>query len=229
MATRKTVSKENVDEKEVKVTKTTKPKRSLDEIMAEKEEQLQTKELTELEKRRLERKKQMELVKNIEDTLPILMYCNAGNTTVIYDCPKTMQHYEMRYGDVEYMTYLELKTMKSLHPTMLENYLLIPIDINSEEFTLEDVLKLLKINGLYGEEMLIDGNIDYILNELKPNTFESLLKDTNRPYVQLVIDRAIELAKKGEFNDYSKMTVLENISKIPDLFKDAIENYKLFN
>lgn len=220
--------KKNLDSENIVETKVTKSKRSLDEIMAEKEEQLQKKELTELEKRRLERKKQMELVKNIEDTLPILMYCNAGNTTVIYDCQKTMQHYEMRYGDVEYMTYLELKTMKSLHPTMLENYLLIPIDVNSDEFTLEDILKLLKIDGLYGEEMLIDGNIDYILNELKPNTFESLLKDTNRPYVQLVIDRAIELAKKGEFNDYSKMTILENISKIPDLFKDAIENYKLF-
>ena len=220
--------KKNLESENTVETKVTKSKRSLDEIMAEKEEQLQKKELTELEKRRLERKKQMELVKNIEDTLPILMYCNAGNTTVVYDCPKTMQHYEMRYGDVEYMTYLELKTMKSLHPTMLENYLLIPIDVNSDEFTLEDILKLLKIDGLYGEEMLIDGNIDYILNELKSNTFESLLKDTNRAYVQLVIDRAIELAKKGEFNDYSKMTILENISNIPELFKDAIENYKLF-
>jgi hypothetical protein len=124
---------------------------------------------------------------------------------------------------------MELKTMKSLHPSILEDYLLIPIDVNSDTYTIEDILKILKIDKLYGEEMLIDGNIDYILNDLKLSTFKALLKETDRKYVQLVIDRAIELAKKGEFTDYSKMTHLEEIANTPDMFKDAIENYKIFN
>lgn len=227
-------------EKEVKVTKpkttkpktTTKKKRDIEEIMAEKEEKFEENKLSALEQRRLERKKQMEMVKNIDDNLPILVYCNAGNSTIVYDCPKTMTHYEMRYGDFEYMTFMELKIMKSQHVGMLENYILIPMDVNSEDYTIEDVLKILKIGHLYGEEMLIDGNIDYIINDSKLNMFKSLLEDAlenkKAPYVQLIIDRAIELAKKGEFTDYSKMNYLEEIAKSPDMFRDAIENYQTF-
>jgi len=169
------------------------------------------------------------MLRNIKDDLPILMYCNAGNTTVTYDCPKTMQHYEMVYGDVEYMTYKELKAMKSLHIGMLEDYILIPIDVNSDEYTLEDILKILKIEKLYSEEMLIDGNIDFMLKEVKYDTFEALIKESNKAYKSLILDRAIELAKKNEFTDYAKMTYLETLTNNQDMFKEAIENYKLFN
>jgi hypothetical protein len=229
MAGRKKIEIENVEEA---TAKTTKPKatqkRDLAEIMAEKEAKMKTEQLSEIEQRRLERKRQMEMLRKIDDDLPILMYCNAGNTTVVYDCPKTMQHYEMVYGDVEYMTYKEIKTMKSLHPTMLENFILVPIDVNSDDYTLEDILKILRIDHLYGEEMLIDGNIDYMINNLKYDTFVSLIKETSKPYVRLVIDRAIELAKINRFTDYAKMTYLETITKNPDMFKEAIENYNTF-
>lgn len=212
-----------VENKEVK------EKRSLDEIMAEKEELLNN-SMSELEKRRSERKKQSELFKSIKNDLPILIYCNAGNTTVVYDCPKTGMSYKFKYGDMEYLTFEELKSMKSEASGLLENYILIPIDVNSEDYTLEDVLRILRIEHLYTEEMLIDGNIDYILNNTKLNVFKSIVNDCSKNYLRMILDRALELAKTEQLVDLSKMSYLEDVvgNTDHDLFKNVIDNYKQF-
>jgi hypothetical protein len=212
-----------VENKEVK------EKRSLDEIMAEKEELLNN-SMSELEKRRSERKKQSELFKSIKNDLPILVYCNAGNTTVVYDCPKTGMSYKFKYGDMEYLTFEELKSMKSEASGLLENYILIPIDVNSEDYTLEDVLRILRIEHLYTEEMLIDGNIDYILNNTKLNVFKSIVNECSKNYLRMILDRALELAKTEQLVDLSKMSYLEDVvgNTDHDLFKNVIDNYKQF-
>lgn len=207
----------------------TKTKRSLDEIMAEKEELLNN-SMSELEKRRAERKQQSELFKSIKNDLPILVYCNAGNTTVIFDCPKTGMNYKFKYGDMEYLTFEELKSMKSEAVGLLENYILIPIDVNSEEYTLNDVLRILRIEDLYTEEMLIDGNIDYILNNTKLNVFKSIVNECSKRYLRMILDRALELAKTEQLNDLSKMSYLEDVvgNTDHDLFKNVIDSYKQF-
>jgi hypothetical protein len=214
-----------------KKTETTevKNKRSLDEIMAEKEEVL-NKSMSEVEKRRAERKQQSELFKSIKNDLPILVYCNAGNTTVIYDCNKTGMSYTFKYGDMEYLTFEELKSMKSEASGLLENYILIPIDVNSDDYTIEDILRVLRIDDLYTEEMLIDGNIDYILNNSKINVFKSIIDNSSKQYLRMILDRALELAKTEKLYDLSKMSYLEDVvgNKDHDLFKNTIDNYKQF-
>jgi hypothetical protein len=209
--------------------KDVKEKRSLEDIMAEKEEVLNN-SMSEVEKRRAERRQQSELFKNIKNDLPILVYCNAGNTTVVYDCPKTGMSYKFKYGDMEYLTFEELKSMKSEASGLLENYILIPIDVNSEEYTIDDVLRILRIDDLYTEEMLIDGNIDYILNNTKLNVFKSIVNDCSKNYLRMILDRALELAKTEQLNDLSKMSYLEDVvgNTDHDLFKNVIDNYKQF-
>jgi hypothetical protein len=207
----------------------TKSKRSLDEIMAEKEEALNN-SMSELEKRRAERKKQSEMFKSIRNDLPILVYCNAGNTTVVFDCPKTGMSYKFKYGDMEYLTFEELKSMKSEAFGLLENYILIPIDVNSDDYTIEDVLKILRIDDLYSEEMLIEGNIDYILNNTKLSVFKAVVDDCSKRYLRMILDRALELAKTENLNDLSKMSYLEDVigNKDHDLFKNVIDSYKQY-
>jgi hypothetical protein len=159
-----------------------------------------------------------------------LVYCNAGNTTVIYDCNKTGMSYTFKYGDMEYLTFEELKSMKSEASGLLENYILIPIDVNSDDYTIEDILRVLRIDDLYTEEMLIDGNIDYILNNSKINVFKSIIDNSSKQYLRMILDRALELAKTEKLNDLSKMSYLEDVvgNKDHDLFKNTIDNYKQF-
>lgn len=231
----------NVKNEKTKTTKTTKSEKSLEEVMKEKEEKLieeatPIKELSELEQRKLERKKQRDLIKSIKDDLGILMYCNAGNTEVIYECPNSHMLYKMKYGDSEWMTYKEIKTMKSQHEGMLTNYILVPIDVDTDDYELEDVLKILGLDKLYTDSSyLFEDNIEYILNNLKFDTFKLLINDSNsselkKAYLKRIIDRAVELTVKGQFNDYQKMSYIEDVmgDKDHEMFKDAIESYKKF-
>lgn len=214
----------NVQEEDVK----NEDKKTLEQVMEEKKEKLQEKPMSELEKRKLERQRQRELLRNISDDLQILVFCNAGHTELVYECPNTKQFYQMTYGDTEWMSYKELKTMKSLHRGMLDNYLLVPIDVDSNDYEVEDILKILGIENLYSEEMLFEDNIDYTLNNLDYDTFTKLLKETNKQYVGRIIDRAIELAIKGQFNDSNKRAYIEKITGKEDMFKDAIDSYLQF-
>lgn len=232
------IEETNVNESETVVEKETN-KKTLEEVMAEKEAKLIKEaepQLSELEQRKLARQKQRNVLKSIKDDLGILMYCNAGNTEVIYECPNSHMLYKMTYGDTEWMTYKEIKTMKSQHEGMLKNYIIVPVDVDSDEFELEDILKVLGLDKLYEDaSYLFEDNIDYILNNLKFETFkllvnESLATESKEAYLKRIVDRAIELVVKGQFNDYQKMSYMEDVmgDKEHEMFKSAIESYKEF-
>lgn len=239
MAGKKTTEKtdEIINEK----VETKNEKKTLEEVMVEKEKQLQKEAsvqnpLSELEQRKAERKRQRDILKSINDDLGILMYCNAGNTEVIYQCPNSRQIYKMKYGDSEWMTYKEVKTMKAQHEGMLTNYILVPIDLDSDDFELEDILKIMGLDNLYEDSSyLFEDNIDYILNNLKYDTFTLLIDDSSRTekkksYLRRIVDRAVELSVKGQFNDFQKMSYIEDVmgDKDHEMFKNAIESYKTF-
>jgi hypothetical protein len=78
--------------------------------------------------------------------------------------------------------------------------------------------------------MLIDGNIDYILNNTKLTVFKSIVNECSKNYLRMILDRASELAKTEQLNDLSKMSYLEDVvgNTDHDLFKNVIDNYKQF-
>jgi hypothetical protein len=78
--------------------------------------------------------------------------------------------------------------------------------------------------------MLIDGNIDYILNNTKLNVFKSIVNECSKNYLRMILDRALELAKTEQLVDLSKMSYLEDVvgNTDHDLFKNVIDNYKQF-
>ena len=205
-------------------TKTTKPK-SLNDVIAKKNEKLKTDEKTSLaEQRRKEREENRKKRELITDDLEILMMCNAGNTELIYSSKSTGQEYRMTFGDTEWFTFKELKEMRNTNRGMLEGYFLIPIDVDSKELELKDILKALNIENLYEEDMLYEDNINFILNSLKLDDFERFLKAMNPKYVLRVVDVAIQQAVAGGFNDANKRSFLENLIKKPNMFKEAIDN-----
>ena len=215
--------------KRTTVKKTVSEKKNLEEVMLEKIEKLEeeNKKLSALEERKLERQRQRELRKSISDDTQIMFFCADGNAEVTYECPNTHEKWVMRYGDTDWMTFSQLKTMKQMHKGMLENYLFIPIDVDDDRFTIDDVFKILGIENLYNDEMLFEDNIDYILNNLDYKTFTLVLNDFNTKYVKKIIDRSIELAVKNEFNDANKRAYIESLVGQEEMYMDAIKNSKL--
>lgn len=222
MATRKSVKKEEVNKLEELTAKK-------EAEIIEKQKKEQESEMSELEKRKAERKKQREALKKINDDTTILMYCNVGGAEFIYRDEVNGIPRNMIYGDSDWFTFKELKNMKARHMRILEDYALIPIDVDSEDFELNDVLKLLGIEHLYKDESkLFEDNIDYILNNLKFDTFRLILKEENKKYAQRIIDRAKDLFLKGEFNDYQKIQYIEDLcgDKEHVMFNELMESDK---
>ena len=185
--------------------------------------------MSELEKRKAERKKQREALKKINDNTSILMYCNIGGAEFVYRDENDGMSWNMVYGDSDWFTFKEIKNMKSKHKRILEDYALIPIDVDSNDFELNDVIKLLGLEKLYEDEAkLFEDNIDYILNNLKFETFSLILKEENKKYVQRIVDRAKDLFLNGEFNDYQKIQYIEELcgDKEHMMFNSLLESDK---
>lgn len=213
--------------KKVTTVKTVKnTKKTSEKIMEEKLNKLEEKanEQQSIEDERLaKRKEQREKRKLFNDDLEILLFCNAGNTEVIFKTESKghTNTYVMTFGDTQWVTFNELRQIKNT--SMLKNYILKPIDINIDELTLEDVLQELGIQDLYeDEEMLYEDNLNYILNGLDYNKFKLYVDSVNPRYLNRIVDLAIEQAKKGGFSDANKRMYLEKILNKRDMFSEAI-------
>ena len=213
--------------KKVTTVKTVKnTKKTSEKIMEEKLNKLEEKanEQQSIEDERLaKRKEQREKRKLFNDDLEILLFCNAGNTEVIFKT-ESQGHtntYVMTFGDTQWVTFNELRQIKNT--SMLKNYILKPIDINIDELILEDVLQELGIQDLYeDEEMLYEDNLNYILNGLDYNKFKLYVDSVNPRYLNRIVDLAIEQAKKGGFSDANKRMYLEKILNKRDMLSEPI-------
>lgn len=116
------------------------------------------------------------------------------------------------FGDEDFLTYGEIKTMVSgKNKSLLQNFSLLITEVDSDEYTLEEVLKQLKLLKYYEkiksltDDDELDVNQDIFKDFIKDSTLSELtekLKDTNLKYP--LIDTAVELYKHKDFNDYDK-------------------------
>ncbi|MCD3318383.1 hypothetical protein IRP63_14775 (plasmid) [Clostridium botulinum] len=127
------------------------------------------------------------------------------------------------YGDLDYITYEELNAMKNKYRIILQDYWILPIDVISDDVTLEDVLQFAGLKDIYKAEMLQSDFIDELLINKDINEFMDIMQKVTNKYILSIVDRAVALFKENKFNDYSKMSVLENKVQKPDLFKEISE------
>ena len=168
------------------------------------------------------RKKAREKKKLFTDDLEISMFCNVGNSECVYQDKKNNVYKTMRFGDTEYFTFKELKEMRTRQGGFLTKYILIPYDVYSDDLTIEDVVEELGIAKLYEDDMLYAESIDELLLEVDYNTFTRTIDNliackSNKTekgkvnYFNRILDRAIELAGEGEFNDIRRQVYLREI------------------
>ena len=77
------------------------------------------------------------------------------------------------FGDEDFLTYGELKTMVSgRYKSLLQNFSLLITDVDSDEYTLEDVIKQLKLSKYYEKIKSLTDEDD---SEVDQDVFEDFI------------------------------------------------------
>ena len=177
-----------------------------------------------LEKRRQENKRRREVREKIKKDTEIIIMNNCSNGSFFYRCPVTKMPVEFdEFGQETDITFEMLDIMQRQKRGILEKYWIIPIDVNSDEVTIEEVLEVLGIQRLYTEDMFYSDNLDYILLDTKLDKFESMIEGINVKYAEMLAERAVSLANQNRFSNISKMKVLANKVGNKELFANIIE------
>ena len=182
------------------------------------------KELSPLEKRRLQRqeelKRKAELKQKITRDLEITVMCLLSNSEFMYDCPATRAKYNFtEYGQTDYMTYDIINNMKNKKKGILENYYIIPIAVDeSSGVTLEEVIESLGLSNLYIEEMFDEGFLDEMLIDFTTKELKDTFKEVNKKYAIRIADRALKLYEEDQLTDSTKFRVIRNAVDMPTLF-----------
>ena len=166
------------------------------------------------EKRTSSRRKRINIPKDVE-----CVVMSLGNGELIYRDKRTTRLFEFpEIGDTEIMTIEELTTMKNLSRKFFKNSYIAIVDILDDEYTLEDVYSFLQITT--ETEILCPEDMDDIVLEMDLESFRRILQNRKEGGLrQRIVERAIKLYEDGEFNDYAKMKVIKEITKLSYLFE----------
>ena len=95
------------------------------------------------------------------------------------------------------------------------------IDVDSDEYDLEDIITYLNLDEIYQENEIENYDTDYIGQTLKMDTrkFTRLVEDANTDLVKTIAGRAVELFKKGKFDSRLKEDALCKRLDREDLFE----------
>lgn len=166
------------------------------------------------ETRRTSSRRRVQLPKDMECVVTSL--CNGE---LVYRDRRTSRLFEFpELGDSEIMTIEELSTMKNLARKFFKNSYVTVVDVLDNEYTLEDVYEYLQIKT--NTEILCAEDMDDIILDMDVNDFRTILQNRKEGGLrQRIVERAMKLYEDGEFNDYSKMKIIKDITKLDYLFE----------
>lgn len=123
-----------------------------------------------------------------------------------------------KHGDEEFVNFEDLRQLKRY----LEDFSLVIVDVNSDEYSVIDIARSLRVNrsyeeyfksilGLSDEEMEEEYDID--LEELDDFILDSSLEEYKEQLSsrikKAIIERSVVLYRNDELNDYSKLQALK--------------------
>lgn len=166
------------------------------------------------ETRRTSSRRRVQIPKDVECV--VMSLCNGE---LVYRDRRTSRLFEFpELGDSEIMTIEELSTMKNLARKFFKNSYITVVDVLDDEYTLEDVYEYLQIKT--NTEILCAEDMDDIILDMDVNDFRTILQNRKEGGLrQRIVERAIKLYEDGEFNDYSKMKIIKDVTKLDYLFE----------
>lgn len=151
----------------------------------------------------------------------------------IYENPRMTTAFDMeQYGDEDYITVGELRTMINSNRKIFESFQLLITEVLDSEYTLEDVLVYLGLDRKYNEYFSMSpdwkrgqvnvGDFQMFIEKSNPRKFKQLLDSMDSKLRNKVIEISVALFKTGKFGDYQKMRIIKSYVG-DDLFDDAEE------
>ena len=164
--------------------------------------------------RRTSSRRRVQIPKDIE--VVVMSLCNSE---LVYRDKRTSRLFEFpELGDSEIMTIEELSTMKNLARKFFKNSYLTVVDVLDDEYSLDDIYEFLQIKT--ETEILCADDMDDIILDLDLESFRIILQNRKEGGLrQRIVERAMKLYTEGEFNDYSKMKVIKDVTKLDYLFE----------
>ena len=124
-------------------------------------------------------------------------------------------------GDREFISLADLLEVANRHKGFFEKHLIAIIDIDSDEYELEDIITYLNLDEIYQENEIENYDTDYIGQILKMDTkrFKRLIEDADVKLVKTIAGRAVELFRNGKFDSRIKEEALCARLNREDLFE----------
>ena len=124
-------------------------------------------------------------------------------------------------GDREFISLADLLEVANRHKSFFEKHLIAIIDIDSDEYELEDIITYLNLDEIYQENEIENYDTDYVGQILKMDAkkFKRLIEDADVKLVKTIAGRAVELFRNGKFDSRIKEEVLCAKLNREDLFE----------
>ena len=209
-------------EKEVKVVKRTRKPKTVEVVEAivddvkveetvEVEEVVPRKTYRELKKEF--KSKQHEIEVEVLNLNSCATSCRGRDGRLIFKFNKS--------GDREFISLADLLEVANRHKGFFEKHLIAIIDIDSDEYELEDIITYLNLDEIYQENEIENYDTDYIGQILKMDAkkFKRLVEDADIKLVKTIAGRAVELFRNGKFDSRIKEEVLCARLNREDLFE----------
>ncbi|AUO78398.1 hypothetical protein [Clostridioides difficile] len=147
---------------------------------------------------------------------------NLDTGTVLYRDRDERLIFEMnKAGEKTFILLSDLYEISNKHRGYFENYLITIIDVDSDDYTVEDILEYLNLKDMY--EYLDEYDLDYInhiLLKLDNDKFVNLVEKANYGLIECLGSRVIELYKKGKFDSHYKEHLIATRLGLQSLFED---------
>ena len=211
-------------EKEVKVvkkTRTRKPKKVevveaiVDDVKVEETVEVEevTPRKTYRELKKEFKSKQHEIEVEVLNLNSCATSCRGRDGRLIFKFNKS--------GDREFISLADLLEVANRHKGFFEKHLIAIIDIDNDEYELEDIITYLNLDEIYQENEIENYDTDYIGQILKMDTkkFKRLIEDADVKLAKTIAGRAVELFRNGKFDSRIKEEVLCTRLNREDLFE----------
>lgn len=137
-----------------------------------------------------------------EDMIPCIC---VRNNKVVYHSSKTDSRYEWNgYGDVCYVSFLDLVSLMS----MKSEYLFDPCILIDDDEVLSDP-RFMNLTKVYDNFLMIENPEDFF--NLDTDTFKRKLKAAPKSFKDLISTTASKMVKDGTFESLSKLKALDEI------------------
>lgn len=154
---------------------------------------------------------------NIDRNVEVLIVNNTFGRLVFNNSRMTAKVDMQDYGDDQYITVGDLKTMTSSSKKMFESFEILIVDILDDEYELEDLLNFVGLFEQYSKffgndvkELNVGDMNSFIINSSEKQ-FEGLMRKASRPLRFKIAQNSAVLIKAKRLSNMNKITILEEL------------------